>query len=64
MQITLFQGHTAAGPVLSGISAPTVAATSGPTTGGIPAKTQTADTPPPESMIAPVNGGRRVSARA
>ena len=63
MQITLFQGHTAGDPVLSGSSAPTVAATSGPTTEGLPAKTQTVDTPPPESMIAPVNAGRHVSTR-
>jgi hypothetical protein len=63
MQLTLFQGHTAAGPVLSGINASNVAATAGPTTGGLPAKTQTADTPPPESMIAPVNTGQRVSTR-
>jgi hypothetical protein len=47
MQITLFQGHTTADPVLSGSSAPTVAETFGPTTEGLPAKTQTVDTPPP-----------------
>jgi hypothetical protein len=63
MQITLFQGYTIAGPVLSGSSAPSVAATSGPMTDGPPAKTQTVDAPPPESMIAPVNAGRRVSTR-
>jgi len=46
MQITLFQGYTIAGPVLSGSSAPSVAATSGPMTDGPPAKTQTVDAHP------------------
>jgi hypothetical protein len=63
MKITVFQGHTTGDPVLSGSSAPTVTATSGPTTEGLPAKTQTVETPPPGSMIAPVNAGRRVSTR-